>query len=89
MIFNILFGDSKMIVLGRVGSKGELFIPKRIRDMLSIKPNMRVIYRVEGDRLIIEFIPIIEELLELSPEVEVTLEEFHKFRRELSERAEE
>lgn len=46
-----------MIVLGRIGSKGEIFIPKKIRDILGIKPYMRVIYRVEEDRFVIEFIP--------------------------------
>ncbi len=73
---------------GRVGSKGELFLPKKIRDKLGLKPHMRVIYRIEGDKLLVELVPKLEDVLEGEPEVEITLEEFHRFRKELSRRAE-
>jgi len=78
-----------MIIESRIGSKGELFIPKKIRDMLGLKPHMKVIYRVEGDKLVIEVIPRIEDILKQSPEIEITLNEFHRFRRKLSGEAEE
>ena len=77
-----------MIFEGKIGSKGELFIPKKIRDKLGLKPNMKVIYRLDGDRIIIEPIPTIEDILKEKPEVHITLEEFYKFRRELSKKAE-
>jgi len=73
-----------MIVISRVGSKGELFIPKKIRDKIGIKPHMKVIYRIEDGKLIVEPIPSLEEVLKELPEVEITLEEFYKFRRKLS-----
>ncbi|MGB9758814.1 MAG: AbrB/MazE/SpoVT family DNA-binding domain-containing protein [Thermoproteota archaeon] len=73
----------------RVGSKGELFIPKKIREKLGLKANMKVIYRVEEGRLIVEPVPSLEEVLAEKPLVEITLEEFHKFRKELSRNAEE
>ncbi len=72
----------------RVGSKGELFPPKEIREKLGLRPHVRVIYRVEGGRLLVEPIPSLEDVLGEPPSVEITLEEFHSFRRELSRRAE-
>jgi len=72
----------------RVGSKGELFPPKEIRRRLGLNPHVKVIYRVEGGRLLVEPVPSLEEVLEEPPSVEITLEEFHGFRRELSLEAE-
>jgi len=71
----------------RVGSKGELFPPKEIREKLGLKPHSRVIYKVEDGRLIVEPVPNLEEVLSEPPSVEITLEEFHSFRKELSKRA--
>ncbi|MEM2914183.1 MAG: AbrB/MazE/SpoVT family DNA-binding domain-containing protein [Candidatus Bathyarchaeia archaeon] len=72
----------------RVGSKGELFPPKEIREKLGLKVHSKVIYKIEDGRLIVEPVPNIEELLKEPPLMEVTLEEFHKFRKELSRKAE-
>ena len=76
------------MIESRVGSKGELFLPKEIRGKLGLRPHSKVIYRVEGGRLIVEPIPSLEDVLREPPSVEITLEEFHSFRRELSRRAE-
>jgi AbrB family looped-hinge helix DNA binding protein len=72
----------------RVGSKGELFPPKEIREKLGLKAHTRVIYKVEDGRLIIEPVPSIEEILKEPTFIEVNLEELHKFRKELSQKAE-
>jgi len=72
----------------RVGSKGELFPPKEIRERLGLRAHVRVIYRVEGGRLIVEPVPSLEEVLKEPSSLEITLEEFHKLRKELSQRAE-
>jgi AbrB family looped-hinge helix DNA binding protein len=72
----------------RVGSKGELFPPKEIREKLGLKAYTTVIYKVEDGRLIVEPVPSIEEILKDPTFVEVNLEEFHKFRKELSQKAE-
>jgi len=69
-------------------SKGELFPPKKIREKLGLKPHTKVIYRVEGGRLIVEPIPSIEDVLKESPFIEITLKDFHRFRRELSRKVE-
>ena len=77
-----------MVLEGRVGSKGELFPPKEVREKLGLHPHMKVLYKVEGGRLVVEPVPSLEEVLSEPPSVEITLEEFHSFRRELSKRAE-
>ena len=71
----------------RVGSKGELFPPKEIREKLGLKPHSKVIYKIEDGRLIVEPVPSLEEVLSGPPAVEITLEEFHSFRKEFSKRA--
>jgi len=72
----------------RVGSKGELFPPKEIREKLKLNPHTKVIYKIEAGRLIFEPIPSLKEVLEEKPSVEISFEEFHKQRKELSTKAE-
>jgi len=72
----------------RVGSKGELFPPKEIRERLGLHPHVKVIYKIEEGRLLVEPVPTLEDVLQEPPSVEITLEEFHGFRRELSQKAE-
>jgi AbrB family looped-hinge helix DNA binding protein len=72
----------------RVGSKGELFPPKEIREKLGLNAHTKVIYKIEDGRLIVEPIPSIEEILKEPPLAEVTLQDFYKFRKELSQKAE-
>lgn len=72
----------------RVGSKGELFPPKEIRERLGLRPHGKVVYKVEEGRLVVEPVPTLEDVLREPMSVEITLEEFHGFRRELSRKAE-
>lgn len=72
----------------RVGSKGELFPPKDIRERLGLQPHVRVIYKDVDGRLLVEPVPSLEEVLKEPTSVEITLEEFHAFRKELSVKAE-
>ena len=73
---------------GRVGSKGELFHPKKIREELGLRANVKVIYKIEEGRLVVEPVPSLEEVLGEPPSVEVTLDELHGFRKELPRRTE-
>ncbi len=73
---------------GKVGSKGELFPPKPIREKLGLKPHTRVLYRVEDGKLIVEPIPTLEDVLREEPIITISLEEFHRFRKELSKKVE-
>jgi len=72
----------------RVGSKGELFPPKEIREKLGLKPHTKVIYKLEEGRLVVEPVPSLEEVLKDPPALEITIDEFFSFRRDLSKRAE-
>ncbi|MFQ6085723.1 MAG: AbrB/MazE/SpoVT family DNA-binding domain-containing protein [Candidatus Bathyarchaeia archaeon] len=72
----------------RVGSKGELFPPKEVREKLGLRPRMKVIYRIEAGRLVVEPIPTVEDVLKEPPVLEIGIGDFHRFRRELSKRAE-
>jgi len=72
----------------RVGSKGELFPPKEIREKLGLRVHTRVIYKIEDGRLVVEPVPNLEEVINEPPSVEITLARFHKHRKELSGKAE-
>ncbi len=67
-----------------MGSKGELFPPKEIREKLGLKACTKVIFKIESGRLIVEPVPTVKEVIEAGTPVEITLEEFHKQRKELS-----
>jgi AbrB family looped-hinge helix DNA binding protein len=71
-----------------VGSKGELFPPKEMREKLGLKASTKVIFTIESGRLIVEPVPTIKELIEAGTTIEITLDEFHKDRKELSRLAE-
>ena len=73
---------------GWVGSKGELFLPKEIRDTLKLNACSKVIYKIESGRLIVESVSRLEGILLEEPEIEISLEEFKKQRKELSTKAE-
>jgi len=70
------------------GLEGGAVPPKEIREKLGIRPHMKVMYRVERGALIVEPIPSLEDVLREPCEVEISLEEFREFRRELSRGAE-
>jgi bifunctional DNA-binding transcriptional regulator/antitoxin component of YhaV-PrlF toxin-antitoxin module len=72
----------------RVGSKGELFPPKEIREKLKLNACSKVIYKVESGRLIVEPVPSLKEVFGEKSLVEVTFEEFRSCRKELSTKAE-
>ncbi len=42
------------MLVSKVSEKGQIVIPKEIRDRLSIKPGDTVIFRVEGGKVSIE-----------------------------------
>ena len=57
----------------KVGGKGEIYTTKKLRALVNIKENGRVKAIVKGNKLIIEAIPTLEDMLqkniiELSPE---------------------
>lgn len=75
-------------VESRVGSKGELFPPKEIREKLGLTPNTRILYRVQDGRLIIEPVPSLEELMSQENMHTVSLTELREERETISRRVE-
>jgi AbrB family looped-hinge helix DNA binding protein len=72
----------------RVGSKGELFPPKNIREKLGLQAHTQIIYKIEDNKLIVEPVPSLQEVIKEPSAVEITLQDFHKHRKELSQKAE-
>ena len=72
----------------KIGSKGEIFPPKEIRERLGLRPGTEIDLKVEDSKLVIRAIPNVNDLLKGPTYVEVTLQQFHKFRRELGKKAE-
>jgi len=66
--------------------KGQTTIPKEIRDFLSLKPNDKIFYQIEGDKVSIK--PIRGNLLELRGSVPARRkpEDFEKVRKEAREK---
>jgi AbrB family looped-hinge helix DNA binding protein len=72
----------------RIGSKGEIFPPKEIRDKPGLIPGTEIDLQIEDSKLIVRPILRVVDLLKEPAQVTMSLEEFHKFRRELGERIE-
>jgi AbrB family looped-hinge helix DNA binding protein len=83
--FKLLDDDEYMSVKGVVGKKGELFPPKRIRELIGLKSGDKVIYRVEQSKLIVEPVPDLVTALKLPKFAKTTVKEFEKERKELAE----
>lgn len=67
------------VFASKVGKKGAIYIPKRICEQLGINEEDKVLMRVEGGKLVLEFIP---DPLSLAMKVKkwtrTTVEEFEK-----------
>ena len=60
-----------MAVMARVTSKGQVTIPKRVRDALGINPGDSVLFRIDSERATMERI---QNHIELAGTVEVPAE---------------
>ena len=60
-----------MAVMARVTSKGQVTIPKRVRDALGINPGDSVLFRIDSERATMERI---QNFIELAGTVEVPAE---------------
>ena len=67
----------------RVGKKGELYLPKALRQKTRIKVNSEVEVRIERDRIIIDVIPSLEDLLSKRKTVKLNPEEFEEISEEV------
>ncbi len=69
----------------KVGKKGEIYISKRIRELLGLKPDSYVVASVREDKLIIQKIPDLKELLS-NYYAEVSWEDVEKLSMKMQER---
>jgi len=72
----------------KVGSKGELFPPKKVMEKLGLRPGSVVSYSVEDNRLIVETAPTLEQAFSKPKPIKITLNEFKRFRKKLSKEVE-
>lgn len=83
---NMIYSGESMSQ-GKVGSKGELFPPKELRERIGLKEGEPVLYRVVQDRLIVEKLYSVEEILQKPAKVTLTPEEIKRDRERLFEDA--
>ena len=44
-------------IVSKVGKKGAIYLPKRVMRELGVRVGDRVLIRVEGNKLVLEFVP--------------------------------
>ena len=72
------------MIVGRVGRKGELYVPEEIRKNLDLKPGDEVVMDVRGDEIVIRKGRDIFDVLMDDPVAKVSVEDMEKVRRVLS-----
>lgn len=75
--------SGELRAIGKVGKRGELYPPKKIRDAVGLAPGRKVSYIVKDNK--IEVIPLksFKEALEEKPLVRISIEEFEKLTKEV------
>ena len=64
-------------VISKVGKKGAIYLPKHIMRALGVEEGDRVLMKVEGDKLVLEFVPDPFSLaLKVKKWAKTTVEEF-------------
>ena len=69
----------------KIGSKGEIFPPKEIREKLGLKPNQPILMTVHQDKLIIRKLHSIEEILRTPSKLKISYHAWKRFKEKLSE----
>ena len=64
-------------MVGRVGKKGAIYLPKHIMRSLGVREGDKVLMKVEGNKLVLEFVPDPLSLaLRVKKWAKTTVEEF-------------
>ncbi|MEM2394713.1 MAG: AbrB/MazE/SpoVT family DNA-binding domain-containing protein [Candidatus Bathyarchaeia archaeon] len=67
------------VSMSKVGKKGAIYIPKRICEQLGISEEDKVLMRVEGDKLVLEFIhDPLSLAIKIRKWTKTTVEEFER-----------
>ena len=73
-------------IKGRVGKKGEIYIPKKIRESVGLIPGDEIEVDVDEGKLVIRKKPSALDLLKQRPLATIKVEEMREIRKRLSER---
>lgn len=76
--------NTNTIIL-KIGSKGEIFPPKVIRERLGFEPNQPILLFVHQDQLIVRKIYSIEEILNVPPKTKISYHAWKQFKEDLIE----
>ena len=68
---------------GRVGQKGELFPPKKVREEAGLKPGDQVLYKADHGRIEVVKIPGLREAFSRRKTAKITFEEFERMTGEI------
>ena len=72
----------------KIGSKGEIFPPKKIREKLGLTPNQPILMTVHRDKLIIRKLHSIDNILSTPSKVKISYHAWKQFKEELTEEIE-
>lgn len=72
----------------KIGSKGEIFPPKEIREKLGLTPNQPILMTIHEDKLIIRKLDSIESILSTPPKAKISYHAWKQFKKELNEEIE-
>jgi len=78
---------SEKIIL-KIGSKGEIFPPKKIREKLGLTPNQPILMTVHRDKLIIRKLHSIDTILSTPSKAKISYHAWKQFKKELTEEIE-
>ena len=72
-------------MIGKIGKKGEIYIPKRVRELANLNPGDEVLVEVRGKELIIRKKESVIDVLMEEAVSKVSVEELREIRVKLSE----
>jgi AbrB family looped-hinge helix DNA binding protein len=67
----------------KLGKKGEIYIPKEIREKLEIREGMRLKAKIEDNKLIIESLPSVESILNKERKIKLSPKDVEKISEEI------
>ena len=73
----------------KVGSKGEIFPPKQIREKLGLIHDQPVIVALDGENMVIRKLHSQEHILNRDPKIKISHHALKKMRKKLSEELED
>lgn len=69
----------------KIGSKGEIFPPKAIREKLGFEPDQPILLFIHEDQLIVRKLHSIEEILKSPPKIKISYHAWKQFKDDLRE----